>query len=65
MSSFERVPVKHARVTRKDATRIVALRRASHTGRRSSTGGRALRIAATVLVGITVALGVLAAVVVI
>jgi peptidoglycan glycosyltransferase len=65
MSSFERVPVKHARVTRKDATRIVALRHASHTGRRSSTGGRALRIAATVLVGITVALGVLAAVVVI
>jgi hypothetical protein len=65
MSSFERVPVKHARVTRRDATRIVALRHASHTGRRSSTGGRALRIAATVLVGIIVALGVVAAVVVI
>jgi penicillin-binding protein 1A len=65
MSEFERVPVKHARVTRRDATRIVALRHAGHAGRRSSPGGRAVRVVVTVLVAIVVVLGVVASVAVI
>src|SRR5215467_9108147 len=65
MSTFERVPVKHARVTRREATRILALRHVSRTGQRPSRGGRALRTLATVIVAIVVLLGILASVAVI
>jgi membrane peptidoglycan carboxypeptidase len=65
MSSFERVPVKHARVTRREATRIMALRHVSRTGQRPSRGGRALRMLATVIVAAVVLVGIVASVAII
>src|SRR5262245_25796824 len=60
MSSFDRVPVRPSRVSRRDATRIVALRHVGKAARRRAPGSRVFTVLAGILAIGVVSLGLVA-----